>query len=279
MTIFDEPKIDTHVHVLDPARFAYGADIAYKPAAQEIGTRAQLMSVCKAYGVHHALIVGPNSGYGQDNRCTLDAIARSGGRWKGIAVVPNDVAFDELVRLKAEGIVGVAINATYHSVDCYRDVGALMGRLADLDMFLQIQVEGDQLADLAPQVLVSSVKLLIDHCGRPVPEAGLTQPGFKALLDLGATGRAAVKLSGYSKFAREPHPHRDTWPFVRALVDTFGPENCMWASDWPHLRAPERIDYGVLLKLAELILPDPAERRQIMWETPKRLFGFGEVAG
>jgi len=37
MSLFDAPKIDCHVHVLDPARFPYGQDIAYKPAGQEVG--------------------------------------------------------------------------------------------------------------------------------------------------------------------------------------------------------------------------------------------------
>ena len=44
----------------------------------------------KTYGVTHALLVQPNSGYGNDNRCLLDAIARSNGRMKGIAIIPFD---------------------------------------------------------------------------------------------------------------------------------------------------------------------------------------------
>ena len=68
MGIFDIPKIDGHCHVLDPARFAYGADIAYHPAGQEIGTADYFQHVLEAYGVQHALLVGPNSGYGNDNQ-------------------------------------------------------------------------------------------------------------------------------------------------------------------------------------------------------------------
>ena len=48
----------------------------------------------------------------------------------------------------------------------------------------------------------------------------------------------------------------------------------MWASDWPYLRAPGRIDYGVLLKLVERQFADAADRRKVLWETPARLFGF-----
>ena len=83
MNIYDEPKIDCHNHIFDPSSFPYAADAYYRPAGQEIGTAAQFRSVLDAYGVRHALVVGPNSGYGQDNRCLLDAMAKSGGRFKG----------------------------------------------------------------------------------------------------------------------------------------------------------------------------------------------------
>ena len=79
MHLFDRPKVDSHCHVLDPARFAYGESIPYHPAGQEIGTASYFQQVLQAYGVRHALLVGPNSGYGEDNRCLLDAIAHGGG--------------------------------------------------------------------------------------------------------------------------------------------------------------------------------------------------------
>ena len=55
---------------------------------------------------------------------------------------------------------------------------------------------------------------------------------------------------------------------MRALVDAFTLDNCVWGSDWPFLRAPERVDYGPLLKLVERLFPDPADRRKMLWETP-----------
>jgi predicted TIM-barrel fold metal-dependent hydrolase len=272
--IFDEPKVDCHVHVLDPARFAYGAQTHYAPTAQEIGTAAQLEQVLEAYGSRYALLVGPNSGYGLDNACMLDAIARSGARYKGIAVVRNDASTDELQALQAAGVVGVAWNVTHYGVDHYRDGQALLGRLAELDMFVDIQVEHTQLLALRPMLVDSGARILVDHCGRPTVSAGLDEPGFAALLGLAATRRAFVKLSGFVKFSREPAPYRDTWPFVRALVDAFTPDRCLWASDWPYLRAPVRVDYGVLLKVALDLFPDALVRRKVMWETPCELFGF-----
>src|SRR5438128_1344576 len=140
MNIYDEPKIDCHNHVIDPARFPYAADTAYRPAGQEIGSAPYFMHVMDAYGVRHALLVGPNSGYGLDNRCLLDALARHPGRFKGVAVVRNDASTEELAALQAGGVVGVAFNIALHGVDHYRDIGPLLQRLARLGLLANVQV-------------------------------------------------------------------------------------------------------------------------------------------
>jgi len=274
VTIFAEPKIDCHVHVLDPVRFPYRVDTHYAPRGQELGTPAQLAQVMQAYGTQHALLVGPNSGYGLDNSCMLDTMMRSPGLFKGIAVVPNDITVQSLQSLKDQGVVGVAWNVTYYGLDHYRDAAPLLQHLAALDMFVDIQVEHDQLIHMLPLLTPSGPRILVDHCGRPTVEAGLDEPGFQALLRLGATGRAYVKLSGLAKVSRQPAPHEDARPFVGALVDAFTLDRCLWASDWPYLRAPERVDYGVLLQIAHKLFPDEADRRTLMWDTPRDLFGF-----
>jgi predicted TIM-barrel fold metal-dependent hydrolase len=151
--VFAERKIDCHVHVLDPLRFPYRADTHYAPAGQELGTPAQLEQVMAAYGTQRALLVGPNSGYGLDNRCMLDAIARSRGRCKGIAVVANDATLESLQALKRQGVVGVAWNVTFYGVDHYRDAQPLIDKLVALDMFADIQVEHEQLLAIAPRLV------------------------------------------------------------------------------------------------------------------------------
>ena len=274
MHIFDEPKIDCHAHVIDPANFPFGKNVVYRPSAQEIGTAAQFRHVMKAYGVKHALLVQPNSGYEVDNACMLDAIAKGEGRFKGIAIVDLNADTATLKTLQAQGVVGAAINPTVHGNDYYRHAEGLMKRLADLDMFLNLQVEHDQFLMYAPWIEQIPVKVLIDHAGRPDPAAGLNQPAFAAMLRLAKTGRVSVKISGYLKFARTPFPFPDCVPFVRALADAFTLDYCLWASDWPYLRATERQDYGPLVHFAARLFPDAKDRRKLFWDTPSRLFGF-----
>jgi predicted TIM-barrel fold metal-dependent hydrolase len=272
--IYDEPKVDCHCHVFDPARFPYGADTFYRPVGQEIGTASQLAHMMDAYGIRFGLLVGPNSGYGLDNACMLDAIAHANGRLKGIAVVANDISRGALAKLRESGVIGVAFNATHHGVDYYLRAGPLLEHLAALDMCVSVQVHRDQLVALAPMLGQAGIPVMIDHCGRPTPEAGPDQPGFRALLALAGNGRTYVKLSGYSKISREGHPYADVRPYVDALIEAFTPDRCLWASDWPFLRAPVRVDCGPLLELVLQLLPDAEDRRKVLWETPRRLLGF-----
>jgi len=274
LSIYDEPKIDCHNHVFDPVRFPYAPDARYEPHGQEIGTAAQLLAVFDAYGVQHALVVGPNSGYDTDSRCLLDALERGKGRLKGAAVVPNDISRSELADLRAAGVIGITFQAALMGVDYYAKTTDLLGELAALSMFVDVQVEGDQLVSMLPLLERSEVRILVDHCGRPSPQAGIDQPGFGALLRLAETGRVAVKLSGLVKCSRQAYPYQDALPFVRALIDAYGFDALVWGSDWPFLRAPERVDYGPLLKLVERLIPEPADRRKVLWDTPRTMFGF-----
>jgi predicted TIM-barrel fold metal-dependent hydrolase len=276
VSIFDEPKIDCHNHVFDPDRFEFSPTARYFPAGAELGTRSQLAAVFAAYGVQRALVIQPNSGYDDDNRCLIDALAHGGGQLRGMAVVARDTSRRELERLRAQGIRGVTFNAALLGTEYYSNTRGLLAELADLDMFADLQVQADQLTELLPLVEGTGARIVVDHCGRPRPEAGLRQPGFAALLRLAATGRVIVKISGYAKFSAQSYPYRDAWPYVQRLLESFGPDAVVWGSDWPFPRATERIDYGPLLKLVEHLVPDPADRSKLLWHTPSRPFGFAD---
>src|SRR5215510_490246 len=102
-------SIDCHAHLIDPKRFAFVDGAGYRPQAHETGTREAFAGVLDAHGVAHALLVQPSC-YGTDNAAMLDGIARSRGRFKGIAVVAADDREPELAALAVAGVVGVRFN-------------------------------------------------------------------------------------------------------------------------------------------------------------------------
>lgn len=270
------PIIDCHHHVFDPAQFPYDANSGYHPDGHELATPAYYQAVMEAYKIRHSLMVGPTSAYNLDNRCMLEAIRQSGGRAKGIAVTPRDVDSNTLAALKDRGVVGIAFNVAMLGTGPFLQLDDLMARLAELEMFAQIQVQDEQLLALMPLLNRTRTKLIFDHSGRPDVNAGLSQPAFQALLSLAGQDRTSVKLSGMAKFSQQRYPWHDAQPYVLALLDAFGADACLWGSDWPFLRATERMDMGTQLLLLEKMIPDENTRRKILWDTPKRLFGFDD---
>lgn len=91
------PAADCHIHVIDHAHFPFSGDCGYTPCREESGTFEELSICMEKFGITHGVAVQP-SGYGYDNAAMLDALAKSGGRLKGIAMVPDDISSAELSR-------------------------------------------------------------------------------------------------------------------------------------------------------------------------------------
>lgn len=267
---------DCHLHVLDPVRFPYDPAAPYIPAPHETAPAAALAAVLAAHGVTHALLVGPTSGYGRDNRCLLDALAQGGGRWRGIALAAPEATEAELSALAEAGVVGLRLDLAAHgpglAEQCRR--AGLFERMRARGWVIQVQADAHQIPDALSALRGARLPLVFDHCGRPDPARGTDQPGFTQLLELGREGAAWVKISGAFRWGGGAWPHSAAEPFVAAILDAFTPARCVWGSDWPFLRAGARMDYGPELALLARWVPDAAACRAIQWETPARLFGF-----
>lgn len=269
------PAADCHAHVFCGNQYPHAPEALYAPDISQAGTGAKFMEVLDAHGFTHGLLVGAGV-YGEDNRCLVSACAASDGRFKGIALVRPKVTDQALLDLRDQGVVGVRMNIMNHGLEPLVEPGAdrLLARLRELGLFVQVQVVGDQLLEALPILEKSGVRLLIDHLGRPDLKRGIIQPGFQRLLELGRSGNAVVKLSGPFRASLEGYPYRDVDPYVQALIDAFTIDHCIWGSDWPFVRMDERMDYGLALVPLARWLPDPEQRRQVLWRNPQRLFGF-----
>jgi len=269
--------IDCHVHVFDCVRFPFAADASYRPLPCECGTADDLAAVLDAHGIARALVVTPTSGYGDDNACTLDALARLGPRARGIARVPVSIVPSKLDALAERGVVGVRIDFVALGLAPLVDPAfpRLLNALAERDLVLDVQAQGEQWDAIAPVLARSSTRVAIDHMGRPQPARGVDAPAFHAMLALAQTGRVAVKLSGADRFSCLAPPHADVLPFAAALVREFTPERLVWGSDWPFVRSARRMDYGPTLRFLEHLVADEASRQQIHCTTPSAWFKFG----
>jgi predicted TIM-barrel fold metal-dependent hydrolase len=266
--------VDCHVHLFDPGRFPYQAGTVYTPAPDESAPLEALEAVLEENGVGRAVLVGPVAGYNADNRCLLSALRQNPDRFRGIAIVDPAVSDRKLQVMKAAGVVGARFDLISLGTDYLLTTGAdLLKRLIDRDWLIDIQCEGAQLARLM-QIFEKGGRFVIDHGGRPEPDAGLEQAGFRVLLDLAGTGRVWVKLSGPFRASTQPWPHGDMDHYFKALVESFGPSRLVWGSDWPFIRLRNKPVYALTLQALERWLPQDADRIAVLEDTPALLFGW-----
>ncbi|HYC12730.1 MAG TPA: amidohydrolase family protein [Stellaceae bacterium] len=269
--------VDTHAHIIDPARFPFAEGPGYKPTAEETGTREMFAAVLDAHGVRHALLV-QLSGYGYDNAGILDAVKRYPQKFKAIAVVDPESSDRALEDFSARGVVGVRFNLASYRADALRGPGAerFLARIKGLGWYAQVFGSDAQWAEAVPVLRRSGVRVLVDHFGVNEPARGLDQPGFQAVLGLGREGRAAVKLSAPFRVASAATGFAELRPFAEAVIAAFGIENCIWGSDWPFVNVPGGFEYGAALGALDRWLANAEERAQVLARNPARLFGFGK---
>jgi len=94
---------DAHCHIFGPVdRYPYAATRPYTPPEAPLSVFKALHA---RIGVERAVIVNATP-YGRDNTVILDAIAQSGGRYRGIGNVDDRMTDRELERLASSGIDG-----------------------------------------------------------------------------------------------------------------------------------------------------------------------------
>jgi predicted TIM-barrel fold metal-dependent hydrolase len=265
---------DCHAHVFCN-NYPFAPETHYLPDKSQQGTVEKFLAVLDAHGFTHGLLVGAGV-YLTDNRCMLASIAKTPGRLKGIGLVKADISERELTALNDAGMIGIRVNPMSFGQREFvaPGFGRLLARVKEMNWFVQVHCEKDNLVETAPLLRKAGVRIMIDHFARPDIARGVAAPGFQALLDLGKSGNAVVKLSGPFRSSVEGYPYRDVDPFIAAAIDAFTLDNCVWGSDWPFVRLDERMDYGPPLTCLERWLPDEKDRRKVLWDTPARLFGF-----
>jgi predicted TIM-barrel fold metal-dependent hydrolase len=277
--------VDSHAHV-----FERGLPLAARRRhAPDFDARlGEYLGLLDTHGISHGVLVQP-SFLGTDNHYFLAAIARHPQRLRGVAVVDPTTPLAVLQSLKAQGNTGVRMNLVGLDLPDFStpDWQALLGHLRDLDAHVEIHRDACDLPQLLDALLPSGCRLVIDHLGRPDPMLGTTDPGFEALLRAANSGRVWVKLSAAYRSAQAPRlpaesraanlAARDAASAratARALLAAFGVQRLVWGSDWPHTQHQDVIDFTASRALLDDWVPDAAQRRCILVDTPAELFGL-----
>jgi len=263
---------DTHCHVFGPAfEYPWAERRTYTP--EEV-PRETVFAMHDAIGAERAVIVHPAC-HGFDMGVTLDAIAATDGRYRGIALVDESMRDAELKRLHAGGIRGIRFNyaPSLGQAPSRETVLALAKRIAPLGWHILFHFDPAAIEGFEPLAAELPVPFVIDHLGRIRAEHGLDQAPFRALLRLARNERCWIKISGADRASSQDHGYDDSIPFAHALIEAI-PQRILWGTDFPHPNIIGSMPQeGDLVALLRKFVPDEALRHAILTENPLPLYG------
>jgi predicted TIM-barrel fold metal-dependent hydrolase len=206
----------------------------------------------------------------------LDAIAQSGGRYRGVANVGGDVTDAELARLNAGGVRGIRFNFVKHlgGTPDMAVFDELVHRVAPLGWHVVLHFDAADLLDFGNMLRELPVPFVIDHMGRVPTQDGLDQRPFRILLDTAQMENCWVKICGAERISSAGPPFTDAVPFARAVLEVAAART-LWGTDWPHPNIRRHMpNDGDLVDLIPLFMPEAALRQAVLVDNPHRLYHF-----
>jgi len=264
--------IDAHCHVFGPmADFPFSPKAKYLP--EDAGPDA-LFALRDRLGFARNVIVQASC-HGTDNAATLNAIALSGGKARGVAVVDPAVTDRDLEALHEGGIRGVRFNFLKRLVDDapkdrFLEVAR---RIQPLGWHVVVYFEADILEELRPFLDAIPTLIVVDHMGRPDVRQGpdgADMRAFRGLLD--ARPDIWTKVTCPDRLDPNGPPWDDFASAVAPLVADY-PDRVLWGTDWPHPNMEKAIpDDGGLVDMIPRIAPTAEAQHKLLVANPMRLY-------
>ena len=253
---------DGHFHVFGPGHASSGK------------TTDDLFALHRRLGFERGVFVLTTK-RGPENPQLLEVMAKSGGRYRGVALVDDSFDERELKAMHDCGVRGVRFTFVPHlggwpDPDMVRRV---VKRIEPLRWHVTMLIDPADLIRILDLVHAIPLPVVIDHMGRVKAGDGVAQPGFQALLALVRRDNRWVKISGADRITSAGKPFYDAVPYAQALIAA-APDRVFWGTDWPHPNNTYDIDDAELVDLLPLYAPDALTQRRILVDNPSRLYGF-----
>ena len=271
--------VDTHAHIYHADESAYPMIDNPSRPPEGTGTIAHLRENVSEAKITHVVLVQTGSAYRWDNRLLADTAKENADWMVGVCTLDpaSSESVAELERLvTGYNVCGVRIEPTRSDYPQYYHPGsvALWEAAQRLDVVICAHLQVRYLKQLSELLArFPDVPVVLDHAAYPKAADGVDSETVRAVVDLARFGQLNVKLTFTVTGSEEAYPFSDMHGIVRVLLDAYGPERCMWGSDFPCEHWLKRASYTQHLDLfrKDLGLSD-AEQSAILSETAARLW-------
>ena len=274
------PLIDAHSHLWSP-------DVEHWPLANNQTksdlappsfTPEELWKVAEPEGVGRVVLIQHHTYHGWDNRYLIDCAKRFPGRFVVTGMVDDTQAHpDKTMReLLPLGVRAIRITPRIRGEKwlegdgmaamwrCGAETGQVMACLIDAKDLTGV----DAMCKKHPNTPV-----VIDHFARIGVDGEIRKADLDALCALAKHKRTAIKISAYYALGKKKPPYDDLAPMIRRVLDAFGPERSMWASDSPYqVQGEHTYAASIALVRDRLAFLSGGDKEQLLTKTAERIY-------
>ena len=280
-------NIDAHMHIweLPPIAPVGPTAPSWTGNHDESGNLKLLIDDLDANGVHGAVLV-QSSGATWDNSYIARSANSDRNRFRSIGLIdplkPNNHVY-AANWMTQWNMYGFRFHPDYYP-DC--DIltlphnTRLWQTLETHNAIAKVHNRADNAHQLqAVAQRYSGITWIIDHMMYPEPDMCPATTGpYSQVLELAKFNNVYMMISDVHNRSNEEFPFADMHDFVKAAIDTFGIERCMWGTGYPGYH---RVNAGWLTLADELRLVregfswlTDAERTRLLSGTAAEVYGY-----
>jgi predicted TIM-barrel fold metal-dependent hydrolase len=278
----DTPWIDAHSHIWSPEvdRFPLQPGMTVENLSPRSFNAEELMEVATPEGVGRVVLIQHPPFHGFDNSYLIDAWRRYPEKFRVVGGVDDLRPYcgKAMKQLLQQGVTGFRIGPREGITDWLNTAG--------MKEMWQTAAETRQpmccLIDAAHLPLIDAAcqrhpetPVVIDHFARIGIDGEFRENEVADLCRLAIHPHVKVKISAYYALGNKQPPHTEIVPLIRRLLETFGANRLMWASDSPYqLARGNSYASSISLIRDRIDFVSETERRQLLQTTAEDTFFF-----
>lgn len=280
----ERPWIDAHSHIWPPdvERYPLAPGLSKKDLDPPSFTDEQLMALARPEGVGRVVLIQHSVYHLWDNSYLVDAVQRHPTvfRIQGMVDDHRSDAGAAMRALRPRGVTGFRITPFVRAKD---EQASWLDTTGMADMWKTgAQTRQAMCLLINPTDLPATdamcgkhpdTPVVIDHFARIGADGEVRDSDVAALCRLARHRHTHVKVSAFYALGKKRPPHDELVPMIRRLVECFGPQRLMWASDAPYqVQGVNSYKASISLVRDRLDFLSKSDREWLLARTAEKVF-------
>lgn len=236
--------IDAHSHIWPPEvdKYPLVPGLTRKDLDPPSFTDDELMAIARPEGVERVVLIQHSVYHLFDNSYLVDAVKRHPTRFRIVGMVDDHRtdAGEAIKQLVPLGVTGFRITPFIRKDQPEKwldppGMHAMWKSAAETRQAMCCLIGAADLPGVdAMCARYPDTPVVIDHFARIGYDGQIRDSEVDSLCRLARHKQSHVKISAFYALGRKQPPYLDLVPMIRRLLDAFGPNRLMWASDCPY---------------------------------------------